>query len=1014
MPTHKTRTTQPFYARPFPFRRPILFRLFQARFVILLIACASFFNTAKAQQPQSPPKISGIITNEKGEPVESASVRITGTNKGALTDSKGGFSLSAAPNDFITISFIGYDTLKVRAQSNLRLVLHPSNSSLNDVVVIGYGSTPKKDLTGSVSVVTTKDFQQGNITTPEQLIAGKVAGVSITSNGGAPGSGSVIRIRGVASLSASNDPLIVIDGLPFSGNTIAGASNALSLINPNDIESFTVLKDAAATAIYGSRASNGVLLITTKKGRRGKPVLSFNTSVSAGKLIKEADVLSAAQFRNLVDSLGTGTYDGVHQYKSLLGNANTDWQHQIYQTAVTTDNNLGIAGSIGNIPYRVSVGYLNSQGIVRTDDLRRYTASISLTPHFLKDQLKVELNLHGAVNQTRFANAGAAISSAMYFDPTQPVNAKSPYGNFFEWASTDPGSGAITLNKLAPRNPVALLDQYNNHSTVQRSFGNLHLDYELPFLPGLHANLNAGYDLAKGNGTVDVPAYAAQNYLDSGQRNKYKSTMGNTVGEVYLNYLKDLKSIRSNINVIAGYGYYNNLTTNYNYPSFRANGDSIPGSTPPFRTDKPDNTLISYYGRLIYTFNTKYILSGSIRSDGSSRFSPSTRWGTFPSVAATWRIRQENFLQSSKTLSNLNLRLSYGVTGNQDGIANYSYLPVYSLGDNTSTVQFGDTYYNQATPAAYDAGIKWEQTATWNAGLDYGFLDDRIVGSFDVYYKKTKDLLNTIPIPAGSNFSSTILTNVGNMENKGAEFIISASPLRSKDWNWNLSFNIAYNANKITNLTATKDSTYPGTLTGNGQIQINSVGYAANSFYVYHQEYDMTGRPIEGVYQDVNHDGIINQQDLYRYKSPFPKYIMGFSTQVNYKKWTLSTVLRANIGNYMYNQIASNAIQANVFNPLGYLANSFTDILHTHFYYSQPQSDYNIQNASFLKMDNLGLSFNAGKVFHNNTNLRINANCQNVFTVTKYTGQDPELYGGIDNTFYPRPRTYTLGANLQF
>jgi TonB-linked SusC/RagA family outer membrane protein len=996
--------------------------LFPTKLLMITALCFSLGHPALAQQNQdtrikpaaSPGKVIGSVRNEKGEPVEGASVRVVGTNRGTVTDKNGQYFISAAPEEFLSISFIGYDALRVRVSEGVSMVLHANNSTLNDVVVIGYGTTHKKELTGAIAVVTEKDFQHGEITTPEQLIAGKVAGVSITSNGGSPGAGSVIRIRGVASLNASNDPLIVIDGLPFSGNNIYGASNALSLVNPNDIESFTVLKDAAATAIYGSRASNGVILITTKKGSSGKPQTNFSTQVSVGKLIKEADVLSAPQFRQYVDSLGTGSYDNVHTYKSLLGNANTDWQKQIYQTATSTDNNLSVSGAIGNIPYRVSAGYLNQDGIVRTDNLQRFSGGISLNPRLLNDHLKIDLNIKGAVSKARFANAGSAISSAMYFDPTQPVHATSPYGNYFEWASTDPGSGAVTLNKLAPRNPVALLDLYNNSSTVQRSFGNIRFDYQFPFLPDLHANLNLAYDIAKGNGTVKVPAYAAQNYLDSGQNNKYGNRQNNTVGEFYLNYAKDVKAIKSNINVVAGYGYYNNLNTNYNFASIRANGDTIPGSKPGFPLDKPENTLISYYGRLIYTYNARYILAASIRTDGSSRFSPTTRWGTFPSLAFTWRMLQEPFMQSGHTLSNLNLRLSYGVTGNQDGIYDYPYLPIYSISDNTSEVLFGNTYYNMGTPAAYDAGIKWEQTATWNAGLDYGFLNNRLVGSFDVYYKKTKDLLNTIPIPAGSNFSSTILTNVGNMENRGAEFIIQASPIKSKDWHWDLNFNIAYNTNKITNLTATRDSTYPGTLTGNGVIQINTVGYEANSFYVYHQQYDKSGKPVEGVFADVNGDGIINQKDLYHYKSPFPKYILGFSTEIGYRRWTISTVLRANIGNYMYNGIESNAIQANMFNPLGYLANTFTDILHTHFYYSQPQSDYYIQNASFLKMDNLGLSYNVGKVFHNSTNLRLNANCQNVFTVTKYTGQDPELYGGIDNTFYPRPRTYTLGVNLQF
>ena len=976
---------------------------------LLLCVCCLIYMAASAQQTTP---IAGTVKNEAGAPLQSVSVKIAGTNKGTVTDAQGHFTLTVPEAALLVISYVGYDTLQVKAQSTLKITLKLAANALNDVVVIGYGTTRRKEVTGAVATVTAKDFQQGVITTPEQLIAGKVAGVSVTSNGGSPGAGSVIRIRGGASLNASNDPLIVVDDVPLSGNNIYGASNALSLINPNDIASFTVLKDAAATAIYGSRASNGVILITTKKGASGSPVFNFSTQVSVAKKARQLNVQSADSFRKYVDSLGGGTYDNIHTYKSLLGNANTNWQNEIFQTAISTDNNFSVSGALKNLPYRLSLGYLDQQGILRTDHLQRISGGISLSPRLLNDHLKIDINLKGAYNNTRFAN-NAAISSAVYFDPTQPVHAASPYGNFFEWASVDAGTGAVTLNKLAPRNPVALLELYNNTSNVYRSYGNIRFDYKFHWLPELHANLNLGYDMAKGDGNTNVPAFAAQNFLDSGQRNKYSNQINNKVGEFYLNYTKDLSTIRSNINVTAGYGYYNNLSTNDNYPAFRANGDTIAGSKPLFALDKPENTLISYYGRLIYTYNNKYILAASIRTDGSSRFAPDVRWGTFPSVAFTWQVSREPFLQQAKALSDLKLRLSYGVTGNQDGIYNYPYQSIYSLSGNGSAVQFGNSWYYMGTPAAYDAGIKWEQTATYNAGIDYGFLNNRINGSVDVYFKKTKDLLNTIPIPAGSNFSSTILTNVGNVENKGVELAINATVLKNSRFGWDVNFNAAYNENKITNLTATKDSTYPGTLTGNGLIQINTVGYQANSFYVYHQQY-LNGKPVEGVYADISKDGIINQKDLYRYKSPFPKFTLGFSTQFTYGKWALNTVLRANIGNYMYNGITTGAVRSNILNPLGYLANSHSDIYNTGFINSQVQSDYYIQNASFLKMDNLGIAYNAGKILHDKVGLRLTVNCQNVFTVTKYKGLDPEIYGGIDNTIYPRPRLFVLGANLQF
>ncbi len=981
------------------------------RLKMFLLSCCCIFVvlTVKAQNTIS---VTGTVKNEKGELLSLVSVRVAGTQTGTLSDATGRFTLQAPLNAKLIISYVGYKTTEVAALPTLEIILEDDPDLMNDVVVIGYGSVQRKEVTGAISTVTSKDFQQGAITTPEQLIAGKVPGVSVTSNGGAPGAGSVIRIRGGVSLNASNDPLIVVDGVPLSGNGIYGASNPLSLINPNDITSFTVLKDAAATAIYGSRASNGVILITTRKGSAGAPVINFSTQVAAATMAKKMDVLSTAQFRKLVDSLGTGTYDNLNTYQSLMGSANTDWQDQIFQTAISTDNNLSMSGTYKNVPYRFSLGYLNQEGLLNTDRLQRYSGGIVMSPRLFDDHLKIDINVKGAYNRTRFAN-NAAISAAVYFDPTQPVRSTSPYGNYFEWASVDLISGDTVLNKLAPKNPVALLDLYNNTSDVYRSYGNAQFDYKFHFLPDLHANLNLGYDVARGEGRVDVPAFAAQNFLEGGQRNQYSNKLNNTVVEFYLNYTKELPSLKSHLNLTAGYGYYNNQATNYNYPNIDAKGDTLPGSIPLFPYDLPQNTLISYYGRLIYTLNNKYILSASLRTDGSSRFAPDVRWGTFPSVAFTWQINRENFLHDVMAISDLKLRLSYGVTGNQDGIYEYPYQSVYSLSGSGSLVRFGDNWYSMGTPSPYDAGIKWEQTEAYNAGIDYSLFDNRIYGSVDVYFKKTKDLLNEIPIPAGSNFSSRILTNVGNVENKGIEVAIGAVPIRNNNTTWEFSFNAAYNKNTITNLTATQDSTYAGTLTGNGVIQINSVGYSPSAFYVYQQQY-LHGRPVEGVYVDRNNDGTINEQDLYRYQSPFPKYILGFSSQLTHRKWSLTTVLRANIGNYVYNEIATGAVVANMLNPLQYLANTHSDILNTGFVNSQRQSDYYIENASFLRMDNLGIAYNVGRVMNEKATLRITANCQNVFTVTKYSGLDPEIFGGIDNVIYPRPRTFVLGASIQF
>ena len=979
------------------------YRYFKGLFLLCIFSfyCVTMYAQDGALQ------VTGSVVNEKGKAVEFATIVVAGTQQGTTTDNKGNFAITAPKNGTLIITSIGYDPFRVDVQSKMAVVLRSTANNLNDVVVIGYGTQRRQELTGSVATVTEKDFQEGTITTPEQLIAGKVAGVSITSNGGSTGAGSVIRIRGGASLNASNDPLIVIDGVPLQQDlSISGNANPLSLINPNDIESFTILKDAASTAIYGSRASNGVIIITTKKGRRGRAVISFSTQTSVSTIAKRADVLTADEFRNYVDSFGANKIINGAPVASYLGTANTDWQKQIFQSALSTDNNLSIAGALKNLPYRLSIGYLNQDGILKTDHLQRYSGAISLSPMLFDKHLKIDINLKGALSDTRFANGGA-ISSAVYFDPTQPVyDPTSPYGGYYEWSSSG------TLNKLAPRNPLALLNLYHNTSTTARSYGNVQFDYKVHFLPDLHINLNLGYDMAKGDGNVDVPAYAAQNFLDSGQKNQYSNRVNNKVAEFYLNYIKDLKSIKSNINLTAGYGYYDNITTNYSFYSFRANGDTIPGSKPTYLVDKPENTLLSYYARLIYTYKDRYILAASIRTDGSSRFYNGTPWGTFPSIAATWRINKEPFLANAQKLSDLKLRVSYGITGNQVIGNNYGTLAVYSLGGNSSQVQFGNNFYNQGTPAPYDNTLKWEQTAASNIGIDFGFFKNRITGSVDAYYKKTSNLLNYVPLPGGSNFTSYITTNVGNMDDKGIELLLNASIVRTKNISWDANFNISLNNFKITKLTLTDNPTYQGTIAND--YQINSVGYTPDAFYVYKQVYDKNGKPIEGVYADLNGDGQINVSDRYRYKSPFPKYVMGFSTQFGYKKWSLSTVLRANIGNYMYNNLAAGAAQSNSFNSLGYLANSLSELTVSNFTANVPQSDYYIQNASFLKMDNLTLAYNVGKVWHNKLGIRINATCQNVFTITKYTGIDPEIYGGIDNALYPRPRIFGLGVNLLF
>lgn len=966
--------------------------------------------------------VTGKVTDSKaGNGIQGVTVTVKGTKRATQTDINGDFSIVAAPNATLVFSSAGYtdQEVAVNNQSSIQVPLVISVEKLGEVVIIGYGSVKNKDLTGSVSQINAKDFQTGQITSPEGLIAGKVPGVSIISGGGAPGSGSTIRIRGGASLSASNDPLIVIDGVPLDNAGISGSANALALIDPNDIESFSILKDASATAIYGSRASNGVIIITTKKGRVGaKPVVEFNSTFSLSKIIKYVDVLSAQQIRDYVNTNGTDAF------KNLLGDANTDWQKEIYHTALTSNNNLSVTGGYKNMPYRLSVGYLNQQGILKTDKLDRYSLDVNISPRFFDDHLKVDINVKNSISETRFANQGA-IGTAVSFDPTKPVHSgNSAYNGYWEWVDPSTATGLVAL---APKNPVGLLMDRHDISEVRRSIGNALIDYKVHFLPDLHAFVNLGYDIATGTGSIMVDPNAAQAYLRSpdakhgGINDKYLQKRNNKTFEAYLNYTKDL-NFGLRVDAVGGYGYYDFLTTNYNYPDLTTDGTVI--TAPTFAFDKPEYTLLSYWGRVNLSFNDRYLLTGSIRTDGSSRFAPDKRWGVFPAGAFAWNIKNEKFLQNSKTFSALKLRLGYGLTGQQSGIGYYDYNSFYGYSDNTSQYQLGNTFYHMYAPGGYYPQRTWEQTATYNGGLDFGFVNNRINGSVDVYYKKTTNLLNNIDQSAGSNFSNQIVANVGDMENRGIEVSLNLQPVKNQKVVWDLNLNGTYMENKITKLDPIFNPNKPGNPyygisggTGN-TILINTVGLPQGSFYVYKQVYDQNGKLIDNLFADLNRDGVINNSDLYQYKDVNPDYLFGASTNLRVDKFNIGCVLRASVGNYMYNNtFSSSGTARNIMNPIGYINNGSANLLESGVSGTGDKfflSDYYVQNASFLRMDNAYISYNVGKVFNNTANLSINANVQNVFVVTKYQGLDPEIASGVDNNFYPRPRIYSLGLNVRF
>ena len=957
--------------------------------------------------------IQGEVTDaQNGEPLIGATVMVEGEKSGTVTDFDGNFKLQVTSSaKKVKISYIGYVDKIVEISDRMKVKLESDSQILTDVVVIGYGTARKSDLTGSVATVSSKDFNKGLVSSPEQLINGKVSGVQIMSNSGSASAGSTIRVRGGASLNASNDPLIVLDGVPLEQGGISGnSSNFLSMINPSDIESMTVLKDASSTAIYGSRASNGVIIITTKKGQQGGLKINFNTTNSLQTRAQMVDMLSHDDFVNVINRFGTDNQ------KSLLGNDNTDWNDEVYRTAFGTDNNLSVSGSIGKyLPFRVSAGYYNQSGLVRKDNVERWTGNVVLTPSFFQDHLKLTINAKGTFNNNSFNNSGAVWAAAT-FNPTLPVySGNSNYGGYNEALDAD----GYPVN-AGVRNPRGLVDLYDSQSKVSRFIGSMDVDYKVHFLPELKLHATVGADYAKGDGTIYVPAYAAQAFNKdeslSGSDYKYGPQKNeNRLLTLYANYAKYFENIKSNVDLTAGYDYQYWKSSTPLYYTLSAAGTTL--ST--VKASDYRHVMLSYYGRVNYSFDGKYLLTATVRRDASSRFSKNTRWGTFPSVALGWTLTEEPWLKDNKIVSNLKLRASYGVTGQQEGIGNYNYLPVYTSSVTGAEALINGQYINTYRPEAYVENLKWETTTSWNFGLDFGFLNGRLGGAIDFYTRKTKDLLASVPTAAGTNFSKTILTNVGNVDSKGIEVSLNATPIQTKDWEWNLSYNFTWQNMKVKNLSITKGGSQTNVKVGPSidayQFQVLSEGYEPYMFYVYHQLYDPeTGKPIEGAYADLNHDGEINKADLYRYHSPAPKYIMGLSTSLRYKQLTLGMSFRANIDNYVYNGMGmSTGAWETVSYNNSQLNNLNTSFLKTGFKTRQYLSDYYVENASFLKLDNLSLSYNVGKI-NKWASLTVSAMVQNVFTITGYSGTDPEVPNGMDNSFYPRPRTYSLSLGLQF
>lgn len=967
-------------------------------------------------------RVKGRVVDAIG-PVVGAAVLEQGTMNGTETDMDGYFELTVpSGSSVIEIMLIGYKTVTVQADQVSVIVLEEDTEMLDEVVVIGYGTVKKEDLTGSVSTVRADQLNKGAITSPAEMLKGKSAGVVITDGDGAPGSGATIRIRGGSSLSAVNDPLIVIDGLPITNTGISGVADQLSSINPSDIESFTVLKDASATAIYGSRASNGVIIITTKKGSKydtAVPHVSADFTASVSQNTRYLDVMTGDEMRAAMME-----YRGITDPATTtdpawlaLGNANTDWQREIYQLGQSYEGNLSLQGNFkfgnaGYMPYRVSGGYINEKGTLKTSGMERGTVSLNLTPTFFDEHLTVSLNGKGMFQKNRFANT-AAISAAVEYDPTKPVYDED--GNYTMWMGQDGYNTQSTVNPLA-----ALYDK-DDRSNASRFIGNAQVDYKVHGLEDLRLNLNLGMDYSHSDGTVIIPygsEISAHDQTQNGRGlyNPYDQTKKDMTLEAYADYSKEINKHR--FGVMAGYSWQHFYTADNSISMTQPDPETGEQEIMSESYNATEYFLVSFFGRFNYEYDNRYMLTATVRWDGTSRF-VNNKWGFFPSLALGWNIKGESFLEDSKAVSDLKLRLSWGQTGQQDlNAGDYPSLPTYLYNSNGSYYMFNGEVMVPITPGGYNPYLKWETTTTYNAGLDYGFLNGRIFGSVDFYYRETKDLLNRIPVPAGANLTNYLTANIGSLVNKGVEFEINGIALQSRDWNWIIGANFAYNQNRITKLTTNEDPSYTGVETGGisggvgNNVQRHMVGYPANTFYLYEQIYDESGMPIPGAYVDQNNDGVIDSYDRVFKGQAAPKWTIGFNTSLSWKNLTLSVAGHGNLGQMVYNNNASRLSLLSDLWTNNFVRNCMGNAMSLGFSNAAYLSDYWLEDGSFFKIDRITLSYLFD--LKEGGALSIFGTVQNVATFTKYSGIDPEVFSGIDNNLYPRPRTYIIGLKYNF
>lgn len=855
------------------------------------------------------------------------------------------------------------------------------NSSADTVAT----ATKEKSATlTTASQVTVKQeaLNKGLLITPTQLLTGAVPGLLVRPESGAPGALNQLRIRQGSSFAGHVQPLVVLNGMPLHQQEMVGVSDPLSFLNPQDIASITVLKDAAATAMYGSRGSNGVILITTQPIDESIPEfnLSLSTTGALATAAGKIPVLSAEEFRQVMrEKMGDAFAD-------KLGPTDTDWQDEIHQAAYGSDNQLRLNGALGKVPYQVSLGYLNQNGVLKTSKLRRTSGALNLSPNLLQNHLKLNLNLRSVSTNSYFADPGAIAAAAM-FDPTKPVMEGGRFGGYFTY--TDNSGNPSTM---APANPLSLLEQPEDKGLSNRNLANLSVDYAFHFLPALHAGLNLGYDKAVNRRSYYAPRQMARYSMQNGVLWKNKQSLENTLMEFYLSHTQRLEALRSSLNLTAG-------VTSLETEEVNEYGEHIDVDKHQLKSYAMSSNMHRWqgvYGKLNYNFAERLELSATLRRDGSSRFSDDNRYFLSRAIGLAWDMTGVGFTSDFSVLDALTLQASYGVVGNTE----WSNAP--------------SAYAGSINSAGFAAELRPSGSRMFNAGLEAQWLKNRLLTAVDFYTSKSEDLILRVPIPGYSNGNGYVLINNGSYKRSGLEWDVRYKLMEKKDVSWTVGINGALEHNEVQDLARAEGSIATGSVAGSiGTVQIHKSGYPAASYYVYKQLYDANGKPLPGLYADLNKDGVVSSYDRYVYKSSTPKVYGGFRSDVRYKRLEASFLLQGQAGNYAYNNVA--AVQGNygyMYSMSNVLRNASSSVLETELPQAQPYSDYFVQDASFLRLEYLQVSYGIGTSYWGKPLLRISGMVQNAFTLSRYKGQEPGIAGGIDGYTYAQPRIMSLGLQL--